>query len=98
MKILSTGADDRALSQGITVQNREGTDKINFKKMRELAEEYFILLALTHEVVPDVNKFGQKIYMGPSPDEVALVDAAREMDYEFMRSTQNESFLKIRDR
>ena len=49
--------------------------------MRELAEEYFILLGLTHEVVPEKNKFGANIYMGPSPDEVALVDAAREMDY-----------------
>ena len=49
--------------------------------MREIAEAYFILLGLTHEVVPETNKFGSKIYMGPSPDEVALVDAAREMEY-----------------
>jgi len=48
--------------------DREGKDKIVFKKMRELAEEYFILLGLTHEVVPETSKHGAKIYMGPSPD------------------------------
>ena len=66
--------------------------------MREIAEEYFILLGLTHEVVPETNKFGSKVYMGPSPDEVALVDAAREMEYEFMRSSQAETVIKIRGR
>ena len=59
------------------MRNREGNDGVSFKKVRELAEEYFILLGITHEVVPDVDKQGMKIYQGPSPDEVALVDAAR---------------------
>ena len=82
----------------IVVENKEGSDKIVFRKMRELAEEYFILLGLTHEVVPDTDKYGGKIYMGPSPDEVALVDTARDMDYEFIKSTQNETIINIRGR
>ena len=36
--------------------------------------------------------------MGPSPDEVALVDAAREMEYEFIKSSQAETVLNIRGR
>lgn len=50
------------------MRNREGNDGVSFKKVRELAEEYFILLGITHEVVPDVDKQGMKIYQGPSPD------------------------------
>ena len=45
-----------------------------------------------------MNKNNEKVYQGPSPDEVDLVDTAREMDYEFMRSTQKETFISIRGR
>ena len=34
--------------------------------------------------------------MGPSPDEISLVDAAREMSYEFEKTTQNSTQLKIK--
>ena len=34
------------------------------------------------------NKDGLVIYQGPSPDEIALVDAAKSMDYEFVKSSQ----------
>lgn len=78
-KLLCIGAGDKPLYQDIVVRNREDSDKIVFRKLRELSEEYFILLGLTHEVVSDRSKQGLKIYQGPSPDEVALVDAAREM-------------------
>jgi magnesium-transporting ATPase (P-type) len=54
------------------------------------------LLGLTHEVVPDQDKAGNKIYQGPSPDEVALVDAAKKMQYEFMQSNQSETIINIR--
>lgn len=63
------------------MRNREGTDQIVFKRKRELAEEYFTLLGLAHEVVTEKNKQGDTIYQGPSPDEIALVDAAKSMDY-----------------
>ena len=49
--------------------------------MRELAEEYLTALAITHEVVSETNKKGKKFYQGPSPDEITLVDAAREMGF-----------------
>lgn len=50
--MLSTGSGDRPLYQELTIRNKEDTDRITFKKVRELAEEYFILLGLAHEVVP----------------------------------------------
>lgn len=38
-----------------------------------------MVLATAHEVVADKNKEGKVVYQGPSPDEISLVDAARDM-------------------
>ena len=65
------------LSVGIVVKNREGGEQIQFRNQKDLSEEYLKILALAHEVVADTNKQGEKIYQGPSPDEITLVDAAR---------------------
>jgi hypothetical protein len=45
--------------------------------------------------MPDKNKAGEKVYLGPSPDERTLVDGARAMGYEFMRSPQADTVLRI---
>lgn len=34
-------------------------------------------LSLAHQVMPDKDKKGKKIYQGPSPDEITLVDGAK---------------------
>lgn len=36
--------------------------------MKELSEEYFMILALAHECVVERAKDGQLKYQGPSPD------------------------------
>jgi magnesium-transporting ATPase (P-type) len=36
------------------------------------------------------------VYQGPSPDEIALVDAAKMMGFEFVKSTKQETTIKIR--
>jgi phospholipid-transporting ATPase len=97
-KLLANGSGDGGLYSEITVRNREGDDQITFKRKRELAEEYFLVLGLAHEVITETNKRGEVIYQGPSPDEIALVDAAKSMEYEFLRSSQAETFIKIRGR
>jgi hypothetical protein len=45
--------------------------------------------------MPDKDKNGKKVYLGPSPDEITLVDGAKAMGYEFMRSTQADTTLNI---
>lgn len=67
-KMLSNGSGDGGLYSEIVVRNREGDDQVVFKRKRELAEEYFLLLGLAHEVITETNKKGQVIYQGPSPD------------------------------
>jgi magnesium-transporting ATPase (P-type) len=54
-------------------------------------------LALAHEVVPQIDDSGKIVYQGPSPDEITLVDAAREMHFEFVKSTQSTTSIKIRE-
>ena len=53
-------------------------------------------MGLAHECVPDVDKKGNLIYQGPSPDEIALVDAAKLMGFEFVRNTKQTTTIKIR--
>ena len=43
-----------------------------------------------------MDKNGKLIYQGPSPDEISLVDAAKEIGYEFVRSTQSTTTIKVR--
>jgi phospholipid-transporting ATPase len=40
----------------------------------------------------------QLFYGGPSPDEITLVDAAKNMGFVFVGSTGNEINLKIKSR
>jgi phospholipid-transporting ATPase len=64
--------------------------------MKELAEEYLTALAVAHEVVSEVNKKGVKFYQGPSPDEITLVDAAKEMGFEFDKATQTTTHITVK--
>ena len=64
--------------------------------MKDLAEEYLQCLGLAHEVVVETDKKGNPFYQGPSPDEITLVDAAKAMEFEFLKSTQQSTTIKIR--
>jgi magnesium-transporting ATPase (P-type) len=46
--------------------------------------------------VAETDKQGKKFYQGPSPDEISLVDAAREMGFEFDKSTQSTTQITVR--
>jgi magnesium-transporting ATPase (P-type) len=41
--------------------------------LKELAQQYFLALSLTHEVIAQPTDDGTIKYQGPSPDEIALV-------------------------
>jgi len=40
-----------------------------------------LALSTAHEVVAEKDKNGKVKYQGPSPDEITLVDAARDMQF-----------------
>ena len=52
-------------------------------------------LSLAHEVVVATDKDGNSKYQGPSPDEITLVEAAKDMRYEFVQASQSTTQLKI---
>ena len=68
---------------------------MSFRSIKDVAEEYLTALAITHEVVAEIDKQGKKFYQGPSPDEITLVDAARDMGYEFIKSTQTTTEIEV---
>lgn len=79
----------------ISVKDREKEQVIKFKDMKELAHEYLTALTIAHEVVVQKDKDGNSKYQGPSPDEITLVEAAKAMGYEFLKSTQDTSLISI---
>ena len=46
-----------------------------------MIKNFWTALSLCHEVIPAEDKNGKIKYRGPSPDEVALVDAAKKYGY-----------------
>jgi magnesium-transporting ATPase (P-type) len=58
------------------VKSSKGTIKLNYKTQRDLVMEFFKVLSLAHECVPETVN-GKTFYQGPSPDEVTLVDFAK---------------------
>lgn len=92
-QLLETGHGNEGLSTPIHVK---GGSSVNFSNLKDLAEEYLLLLSTAHEVVAEKDKEGKVVYQGPSPDEITLVDAARDMNVEFVKSTQSTTTVRIK--
>jgi len=51
---------------------------------------FFRILAVCHTVIPDVDAEGKMVYQASSPDDLALVEAAKAVGFEFeARSTEH---------
>lgn len=79
----------------VFVRSREGQGMV-FRQLKELAEEFLTALAVAHEVVTETDKKGRQFYQGPSPDEIALVEAARDMGFAFVQATQSTTEIAVR--
>lgn len=54
------------------------------------------ILSLTHECIPDYDKARQTfVYRGASPDEVTLVEFAKDLGFTNTKSNEMSSFLNI---
>ena len=76
-KLLETGTGDKQLDMQITIKDSQGGSEVRYSNLKDVAKEYIKALSLAHEVMPDVDKNGKKIYLGPSPDEITLVEGAK---------------------
>lgn len=63
----------------------------------ENAHNFFRLLALCHTVMPDL-KDGRLEYQAQSPDEAALVSAARNFGFVFRSRTPNSISIEVKGR
>lgn len=59
------------------------------------AHNFFRLLALCHTVMPD-QKEGKLEYQAQSPDEAALVSAARNFGFVFKSRTPNSISIEVK--
>jgi phospholipid-transporting ATPase len=50
---------------------------------REMIEEFLTILSVCHTVIPEEAENGEVKYQASSPDEAALVTAARYMGHNF---------------
>jgi phospholipid-transporting ATPase len=75
----------------IQVESKGKSHKI--ATSQELADEYMLILSLAHECVVETDKNGDFKYQGPSPDEITLVEASKNMGYFYKRSDNQYAYL-----
>ena len=60
----------------------------------EFVNEYLLFLALCHTIITEKNEQGKLEYNASSPDELALLNFAKFMGYEFIGIDEN-NFMKV---
>mmetsp|Transcript_5502 Transcript_5502/g.8124 ORF Transcript_5502/g.8124 Transcript_5502/m.8124 type:complete len:1247 (-) Transcript_5502:43-3783(-) len=91
--------DFRFYDGEIMTTNEDGSKSYNYFENANLEDsekitEFFKLLALCHTVIPE-KVDGKVKYTSSSPDEEALVKAARELGLEFINRTTSSMTIKI---
>ncbi|CAG9321794.1 unnamed protein product [Blepharisma stoltei] len=67
----------------------------SFSKQSEPLDHFFRCMSLCHECLVESNNNGDVDYIGQSPDEIALVDAARHLGYRYWKIKNNEIELHV---
>lgn len=88
-------------------QNPNATETVNFSDPRlvenlqsghstaEVIREFLTLLSLCHTVIPEIDDTGKLQYQASSPDEAALVSAARFFGFEFSGRTPKSVTVNV---
>ena len=73
------------------------TPECYYKSLSEVTLDFFMNIALNHNVLVDVEGSEQNrtSYSGSNPDETVLVQAAKELDIEFVERVGNNITVKI---
>ncbi|KAJ3271263.1 hypothetical protein HDV01_006935 [Terramyces sp. JEL0728] len=88
-KKFTVGGNAYTLTEWPTQTEKGYYNKKHFEEHKASAEfavlkEFLTLLSVCHTVIPEKDEHSEKIiYQASSPDEVALVDGARTLGYEF---------------
>ena len=74
----------------------QGREIFALRNTSEVAKHFLMTMSVCHECMEDQKKEGR--FLGPSPDEVALVASARANGYEFKRTTNSGKVVKVNGR
>lgn len=57
--------------------------------------DFWTNICICHSLIVEVGPLGQPIYQGPSPDEVALVEAGKKLGFEYVSRTVDTITLNM---
>jgi phospholipid-transporting ATPase len=78
------------------INSSTGSPSATYTKQIDLVKEFFFLLSCCHDCIMERNMdTGDVSYQGESPDEIALVDAAANMGFQFLGATSTHKNIKI---
>ena len=83
------------------MESLDAGDELVIDTQKNLIHEFMKVLSLAHMCVAEnfTSKEGkrEKFYNGPSPDEVALVEYACQMDFDCLDSQDEKILMKTKD-
>jgi len=82
----STEFSSEELSNILTTQAHAEHQPVN---------EFFRVLSICHTVIPDVDSEGKLVYQASSPDDLALVEAAKALGFNFKRRTTEKMEIEV---
>jgi phospholipid-transporting ATPase len=78
------------------VEMYEGEDDmLKLNNHGEMIDQFLRCLSLCHECLMDKDDLGDVMYIGQSPDEIALVDCARHLGYKYIAVKDKDCRLEI---
>lgn len=93
---LEEGKLEPNIELNLTISNSKNEPAVKYNKQFDLVKEFFFLLSCCHDCIMDRNEeTGDVTYQGESPDEIALVDAAANMGFQFIGSTAAYKTIKV---
>lgn len=92
----STGQPDHIQPELTTVELLEEIRQSSTSSFSRKAREFLLGMSLCHTCIPEETENGEIVYQAPSPDELSLVRAARELGYTVTQRTSSSVTLRVK--
>lgn len=97
-RISSNQRRELSKEESFVFKDRQGQELYRIRSLQGLADHFLLTMAACHDVIFEPAQDGEPSkYSGLSPDEVALVDAARHLGYVFEGSTNTGKIITINE-
>ncbi|QDZ20134.1 phospholipid-translocating P-type ATPase [Chloropicon primus] len=78
-------------------RERDGQESIDYEKLGTILYEFFLSICICHSLIVEGSE-DKPSFQGPSPDEVALVEAAQQLGFEFLQRSSKHVKLAFHGR